>query len=81
MNIKTFEKRSFLCLNLYLETIQRGLLISQQSRPQDISLSRSGDTGQILQCMLMLLLLVWFRADSLVVFGFGVCEDVRFQVG
>lgn len=61
--------------------MQRGLLISQQSRPRDISLSRSGDTGQVLQCMLTLLSLAGFRADSLVVFGFGVCEDVRLQVG
>lgn len=32
--------------------IQRGLLLSQQSRPQDISLSGSGDTCRVLQCML-----------------------------
>lgn len=60
--------------------IQRGLLISQQSRPRDISLSGSGDTGKVLQCMVTALSLAGFRADSLVVFGFGVCEDVRLQV-
>lgn len=25
--------------------------------------------------------LTWFKADSLVVFGFSMCEDVRLQVG
>lgn len=42
---------------------------------------RGREKGQVLQCTPTLPLLARLAACSLVVFGFGMCEDVRLQVG
>lgn len=66
-------------VQFYLKMIKT--LVSQQNRPRKRSSSGSRNTGRVLQCTPTSPPFARLGDLSLVVFGFGMCEDVRLQVG